>query len=651
MQTRIESREGWIEIARDGIHLLAKGDDSLAARLEAALAGADGDDPTDVVTDELSTGGIRRTPDFALVDETSGRVLVRGAASVAVTRTDGSTQTVSAPARGPWADEDLEGDVADVVLGTGEPETAVEPAAIESEPEMAPETTTEAEALEPADAVETPAAAAPAASAAPEAPAEPGATGLQSGGTGWAMPSVFGRDTQAGPEQATPAPTEQAPTDQVPVEEAEIVETPAPAGQDLVADQPQDGAAPDAAPTDAALDAPSDDDDELPSFDFLFGNTQHHRSSLLAASAADASQDAPIDSGPVAAAGGFQPSEDPAGATLAPPSEEDGHPEPTPSGPTVADHSGGLPPMPGSAPFVEEPDQVDPADDQPAAPVAVGGPARVQAARDDAPGHEPGGGRPQFADGHLVGSRVPQAASSSGTPSTDSPGTSGPAGDSGPSPATSEADDSSGVISSVPWGAGAAPVAGPVASAPGMPFGLPALPTPDAGAAQTADPEPAAAEGAEGDGPMVLSVRCSSGHHNAPHATRCRVCGQDLPSQQPEPTPRPALGQLRLSTGDVVTLDRGVLIGRAPRAADTGAGSPHLVRISSPDNEISRNHVEIVLDGWHVLVRDLGSTNGTTVALPGSSPIRVRPGDQQTIEPGTTITLADQVSMVFEVTG
>ena len=86
-------------------------------------------------------------------------------------------------------------------------------------------------------------------------------------------------------------------------------------------------------------------------------------------------------------------------------------------------------------------------------------------------------------------------------------------------------------------------------------------------------------------------------------------------------------------------------------AEASGARAPHLVRISSPDNEISRNHVEIVLDGWHVLVRDLGSTNGTTVALPGSSPVRVRPGDQQTIEPGTTITLADQVSMVFEVTG
>lgn len=191
-----------------------------------------------------------------------------------------------------------------------------------------------------------------------------------------------------------------------------------------------------------------------------------------------------------------------------------------------------------------------------------------------------------------------------------------------------------------------------------MPGGLPPLPTPDHGAAEPvpagAAPEEVGVDTGEiPSGPMVLAVRCSLGHHNAPHATRCRVCGQDLPTQTPEQTPRPALGLLRLSTGDVVTLDRGVLIGRAPRASAeaSGARAPHLVRISSPDNEISRNHVEIVLDGWHVLVRDLGSTNGTTVALPGSSPVRVRPGDQQTIEPGTTVTLADQVSMVFEVTG
>ena len=38
---------------------------------------------------------------------------------------------------------------------------------------------------------------------------------------------------------------------------------------------------------------------------------------------------------------------------------------------------------------------------------------------------------------------------------------------------------------------------------------------------------------------------------------------------------------------------------------------PHLVRLASAENDISRNHAEVILEGWHVLVRDLGSTNGT----------------------------------------
>ena len=31
MSTRIDGRDGWIEVTRDGLHLLAKGDASLAA--------------------------------------------------------------------------------------------------------------------------------------------------------------------------------------------------------------------------------------------------------------------------------------------------------------------------------------------------------------------------------------------------------------------------------------------------------------------------------------------------------------------------------------------------------------------------------------------------------------------------------------------
>lgn len=548
--------------------------------------------------------------------------------------------------------------------------------------------------------------------------------------TGWAVPSVFGGapaasqaatgrpqlsvvpDPVQGPDsgaQPAEAPAPTAPTDQQPVEAGEVVETPAPQAQELSEPEaepaePASAAEPSEAPAAAAEPAPTaepaatrdtpagaapgapapaagrgDDEDELPSFDFLFGNTHSHRSSLLAGLEEEAQES--IDSGPVAAAGGFQAQDNPANATLAPPTEEDEAPAPArPQGPTVGALPGGLPPMPGSAPAQQD-DQSDagwspdpsttdapampgepaaaaaetPAvDDRPEVfgastgrgdtpapqPFAGSGPSHVQAARDDAPGHEPGVVRPQFADGHLVGTRVPTSTPAAAPTTEAAP----------PSPAAEPPADDGGVISAVPWGGGAA--------APGVPGGLPPLPTPDHGAAEpvpaAAAPEDAGADTGEiPSGPMVLAVRCSLGHHNAPHATRCRVCGQDLPTQTPEQTPRPALGLLRLSTGDVVTLDRGVLIGRAPRAAAdaSGARAPHLVRISSPDNEISRNHVEIVLDGWHVLVRDLGSTNGTTVALPGSSPVRVRPGDQQTIEPGTTITLADQVSMVFEVTG
>ncbi|MGN6302167.1 MAG: FHA domain-containing protein, partial [Angustibacter sp.] len=153
-------------------------------------------------------------------------------------------------------------------------------------------------------------------------------------------------------------------------------------------------------------------------------------------------------------------------------------------------------------------------------------------------------------------------------------------------------------------------------------------------------------------GPEVLAVLCPAGHPSPAHATRCRVCGRDVPAQTPYRTPRPPLGVLTLSTGDVVTLDRGVLLGRAPTLAGNASlgERPHVVKVASPDKDISRNHAQFALEGWHVLVSDLGSTNGTTVQLPGQEPVRLRPGDQQSIEPGTVVVLADEVSLVYEVT-
>ena len=151
---------------------------------------------------------------------------------------------------------------------------------------------------------------------------------------------------------------------------------------------------------------------------------------------------------------------------------------------------------------------------------------------------------------------------------------------------------------------------------------------------------------------LVVAARCPQGHLSPAYAGGCRVCGQALPAQQPFETPRPPLGVLRLSNGDVVTLDRGLILGRNPRlpAGFTG-DQPNLLKLNDPGKDISSQHLEVSLDFWHVLVKDLGSTNGTEVILPGEPPVQLRANDPMMIEPGTRVVLAGVLDFVFEVTG
>ncbi len=108
--------------------------------------------------------------------------------------------------------------------------------------------------------------------------------------------------------------------------------------------------------------------------------------------------------------------------------------------------------------------------------------------------------------------------------------------------------------------------------------------------------------------------------------------------------------QLSLSTGQQVELDRPVLIGRAPESSRFGFGeTPRLVTVPSPQQDISRTHVEIKSEGDHVLVTDLRSTNGTVVVLPGSPPRRLHPGESVPVPPGTVIDLGDGVTAVVAV--
>ena len=154
-------------------------------------------------------------------------------------------------------------------------------------------------------------------------------------------------------------------------------------------------------------------------------------------------------------------------------------------------------------------------------------------------------------------------------------------------------------------------------------------------------------------GPAVPALICPAGHVNPPSEARCRRCGAALPPD-PVVVPRPVLGVLRLSVGDMISLDRDVIMGRNPKPDVPGADGeerPHVVKLPSGDSDISRTHLRVTLDGWHVLVTDLNSTNGTLVTLPGREPEQLRPGQPMPIKPGTVVTLADGIDFRYEVSG
>lgn len=160
-----------------------------------------------------------------------------------------------------------------------------------------------------------------------------------------------------------------------------------------------------------------------------------------------------------------------------------------------------------------------------------------------------------------------------------------------------------------------------------------------------------ARHGDPGGVPRVRAVACPARHLNPERAVACRVCGRRLAAQDALVVPRPPLGVLRLSTGEAVLLDRGVDLGRDPQVADRGPARPRAVRFANRGNDISRNHVEVRLDGWDVLVVDLGSRNGTAVIAPGWSPQALAGLVPTPLAPGSRVVLGDGASFTYEVAG
>ncbi len=122
-----------------------------------------------------------------------------------------------------------------------------------------------------------------------------------------------------------------------------------------------------------------------------------------------------------------------------------------------------------------------------------------------------------------------------------------------------------------------------------------------------------------------------------------------FPGQDEAASSDGAAAQLVLNTGLIVALDRPVLLGRAPQAARVSSREmPRLVAVPSPQQDISRTHAEVRMDGDDVLVTDLDSTNGVHVLRPGGGARRLRPGEPRVLAADETIDLGDGVTFVVE---
>jgi hypothetical protein len=118
--------------------------------------------------------------------------------------------------------------------------------------------------------------------------------------------------------------------------------------------------------------------------------------------------------------------------------------------------------------------------------------------------------------------------------------------------------------------------------------------------------------------------------------TEARTRAQRPPSTAPVYAFR--IGGLK----EPIALDRPARIGRRPSTPRILTGiPPRLVRVVSPQREVSATHLELSQVGATIVVTDLRSTNGTVVLLPGSAPRKLRQGESVVVSPGTLVDIGD----------
>jgi hypothetical protein len=135
-----------------------------------------------------------------------------------------------------------------------------------------------------------------------------------------------------------------------------------------------------------------------------------------------------------------------------------------------------------------------------------------------------------------------------------------------------------------------------------------------------------------------------------PPAAAVSAWAPPAPPEQAEAVLAAPVARLTFSSGEVVEVDRPVLVGRAPEVRRLShLEQPRLVPVPSPHQEISSTHVEIRpgagADHGSAVVTDLGSTNGTLLVQPGLPPEDLQPGIAVQLIPGAIIDLGDGVTI------
>jgi hypothetical protein len=119
---------------------------------------------------------------------------------------------------------------------------------------------------------------------------------------------------------------------------------------------------------------------------------------------------------------------------------------------------------------------------------------------------------------------------------------------------------------------------------------------------------------------------------------------------QPRPVAQGPVARLVFSSGEIVDVDRSVLVGRSPDSRGLGGDdTSRLVTVPSPHQEISSTHLEIRpgagADHGAAVVTDLGSTNGTVIVQPGLPAEDLRPGVAVQVVPGAVVDLGEGVTI------